>query len=193
MIAYLENYFNLKKSFVFYGSYHHNWMNQMVHVIFVPAIFTTSMSFIAHIPITDKINLSHIVAAFYAISFLKMEPVAGALYAPVVGAMEYLGSRVLINYFPASLALNLFGWAAQIISHKWLEHRQPAFTEDPFQAIHAAVFFVWLELLFFLGYRPSEKEELEKLVQQRIARMNAEEAANMEKNSAPDVATKNTK
>lgn len=190
MLAYLDNYFNLKKSFVFYGSYHHNWMNQMVHVIFVPAIFTTAMSFIARIPITDKVNLSHIVAAFYAVSFLKMEPVAGALYAPVIGAMEYLGSRVLINYVPVSIAIHLLGWVAQIVAHKRAEGRQPAFMEDPLQAIHAAVFFVWLELLFYLGYRPSEKEELERLVKERIAKMNAEDTAKSAKDTVTEAATK---
>ncbi|KPA86556.1 hypothetical protein ABB37_00693 [Leptomonas pyrrhocoris] len=190
MLAYLDNYFNLKKSFVFYGSYHHTPINQLVHVIFVPAIFTTAMSFVARIPITDKVNLSHVVAAFYAISFLKMEPVAGALYAPVIGAMEYLGSQVLIHHVPGSIAVHLLGWTAQIFAHTYAEGRQPAFTEDPFQAIHAAVFFVWLELLFYLGYRPSEKEELGKLVKARIAKMNAEDAAKTVADTAASAAAK---
>ncbi|KPI90754.1 hypothetical protein ABL78_0190 [Leptomonas seymouri] len=190
MHAYLENYFNLKKSFVFYGSYHRNWMNQMVHIVFVPAIFTTALSFIARIPITDKINLSHIVAAFYAISFLKMEPLAGALYAPVIGAMEYLGSQVLIHYVPASVAVHLIGWVAQILAHKLVEGRQPAFREDPFQAFHAAVFFVWLEVLFQLGYRPLEKEELEKLVKEQVAKMDAKNALQTVRGTAASTTAK---
>lgn len=190
MLAYLENYFNLKKSFVFYGAYHHNWANQLVHVIFVPAIFTTALSFAARVPITDKVNLSHIAAAFYAVSFLKMEPIAGALYAPVIGAMEYLASSVLVHHVPLSIGINIVSWIAQIISHKCAEGRQPAFTEDPFQAIHAAVFFVWLELLYSLGYRPSQRAELEKLVKARIAQMDAEgAAASAAKGTATDAKT----
>lgn len=177
MLAYLENYFNLKKSFVFYGSYHHIWQNQMVHVIFVPAIFTTAMSFLARVPITGKVNLSHIVTAFYAVSFIKMEPVAGALYAPVLAAMEYLGAQVLVNHVPTSIAIHVFSWVTQILAHKFAEGRAPAFREDPLQALHAAVFFVWLEVLYALGYRPSQRAELEKLVAERIAKMDAAEAA----------------
>ncbi|KAG5491359.1 hypothetical protein JIQ42_01258 [Leishmania sp. Namibia] len=176
MLAYVENYFDLRKSFVFYGAYHHNWKNQMIHVLFVPVIFTTALSFLARVPITGGVDLSHIVAAFYAISFIKMEPVAGALYLPVIAAMEYLGSKVLFNRVPTSIGIHVLGWAAQILGHKLAEGRQPAFTEDPPQAFHAAVFFVWLEVLFFLGYRPAEKAELEKLIRKRIANMNTVEA-----------------
>ncbi|CAG9582810.1 Protein_of_unknown_function_(DUF962)_-_putative [Leishmania major strain Friedlin] len=173
MLAYLENYFDLRKSFVFYGAYHHKRSNQLIHVIFVPVIFTTAMSFLARVPITGGVNLSHIVTAFYTVSFIKMEPSAGTLYAPMIAAMEYLGSRVLIRHVPVSIGMHVLGWAAQIVGHKFIEGRQPAFMEDPLQAIHAAVFFVWLEVLFFLGYRPAMKAELEKAIKERIAAMNA--------------------
>ncbi|KAG5467036.1 hypothetical protein LSCM1_01216 [Leishmania martiniquensis] len=177
MLTYLENYLDLRKSFVFYGAYHHNWKNQVVHVLFVPVIFTTALSFLARLPIAGGVNVSHLVAAFYAFSFMKMEPVAGALYAPVIVVMEYLGSQVLIHHVLTSIGLHTLGWAAQILAHRVAEGRQPAFTEDPLQAVHAAVFFVWLEVLFLLGYRPAEKAELNKLIKKRIAKMNALEAA----------------
>ncbi|KAK7200884.1 hypothetical protein NESM_000147200 [Novymonas esmeraldas] len=176
MLAYQANYFNLKKSFVFYGAYHNNWQNQIVHVLFVPAIFTTALSFLARVPIAGDVNLSHVVAAFYAVSFIMMEPLAGAMYAPVIGAMEYLASRVLLHHVPTSIAIHLFGWVTQIVAHKYAEGRQPAFTEDPLQAVHAAVFFVWLELLYYLGYRPSQKAELDRLIHERIAKMDEEKA-----------------
>lgn len=190
MLAYLENYFNLKKSFIFYGAYHHNSVNQIVHVLFVPAIFTTALSFLARVPITDTISLSHVVAAFYALSFLKMEPIAGALYAPVIGVMEYFASTVLVHHVPFSIAMHAVAWVAQIVAHKYAEGREPAFMEDPLEAVHAAVFFVWLELLFALGYRPSKKVELEKLVKERIAEMNAEEREKAAKASAATAAAK---
>lgn len=175
MAAYLKNYFNLEKSFVFYGSYHMNRCNQFIHVIFVPIIFTTSMSFIARIPITEKVNLSHVVSAFYALSFIVMEPVAGVLYAPVIGLMEYIGSTICVQNAPLSIAAHVIGWVAQIVAHKKAEGRQPAFTEDPLQAIHAAVFFVWLEVLFYFGYDRAKRQQLEELVGKRIADMKRRE------------------
>jgi uncharacterized membrane protein YGL010W len=127
-----------------------------VHVIFAPAIFTTAMSVIARIPITGNFNLFHIGAAFYAASLLKMEPVAGTLNAPVIGAMEYLGSQMFIPYVPANTAAHLLGRVSQALTHKCAQGRQPAFTEDPFQTIHTAVFFVCMELLFYPRYRTRE-------------------------------------
>lgn len=177
MWTYLENYFNLKKSFVFYGSYHHEWRNQIVHVLFVPTIFTTALGFASTMKITDTVNVSHVVAGFYALSFIIMEPLAGTLYAPVIAGMQYIGENICAPNVAVSAAVHVFAWAAQIFAHKFFEHRAPAFTEDPLQAIHAAVFFVWLEVLYALGYRPKERDELNALVRQRMAKMDAEEAA----------------
>jgi len=41
----LQNYFDLKKSFVFYGAYHREWRNQLIHILCVPCIYTTSLQF----------------------------------------------------------------------------------------------------------------------------------------------------
>lgn len=172
-MSYLSNYFNLKKSFVFYGSYHNQWQNQLIHVLFVPAIFTTALAFLSKVPITEHINLSHLVAAFYAVSFTVMEPVAGLLYAPLIAGMQYLGQTVCAANIPVSIGVHLFGWASQIFAHKVCEGRAPAFLEDPLQAVHSAVFFVWLEVLYALGYRPKQKEELDALIRERIAKMDA--------------------
>ncbi|CAD2216567.1 hypothetical protein AGDE_01646 [Angomonas deanei] len=177
MWTYLENYFNLKKSFVFYGAYHSEWRNQFVHVVFVPLIFSSALSFAARLEITPTLNASHIVAVFYAASFIVMEPIAGALYAPLIAGMQYLGQHFFYDHVPLAIGVHLFGWAVQIFGHAFLERRKPAFMEDPFQAIHSAVFFVWLEVLYMLGYRPSEKKKLDELIKQRIATMEAEGAA----------------
>lgn len=177
MWGYLENYFNLRKSFVFYGSYHHEWRNQLVHVTFVPAIFTTALSFLCRVKLTPSVDLSHVVATFYAGSFICMEPCAGILYAPVIAGMQLLASRVCSKHVTASVAVHLIGWIIQVLAHKYFEGRAPAFLEDPLQAIHAAVFFVWLEVLYYLGYRPKERDELDALVVERIAKLDAEAAA----------------
>ncbi|EPY31238.1 hypothetical protein STCU_01289 [Strigomonas culicis] len=177
MWTYLENYFNIKKSFVFYGSYHNEWRNQMVHVVFVPLIYTTTLSFLTKVKITPSLNLSQVGATLYALTFIIMEPVAGTLYAPLVYGMYYAATNFFAHCPLLAAAVNVVGWASQIIAHKFCEQRQPAFLEDPLQAIHSAVFFVWLEVLFHLGYNPAKKKELDALVAARIAKLNADGAA----------------
>lgn len=177
MFAYLENYFNLKKSFVFYGSYHHEWRNQFIHVVFVPVIFTTFLGFTSKLQITEKVNVSHAITAFYAASFIIMEPLAGTLYAPVLAGMQYIGQTFCAPNVTASLVAQGIAWGAQVLSHKFFEQRKPAFTEDPLQAVHAAVFFVWLDVLYALGYRRSESDVLVDLVEKRIEKLDQEEAA----------------
>jgi len=61
----------------------------------------------------------------------------------------------------------LLGWYMQIHpGHLILEGRRPAITDSLFQSLVMANLFVWMELLFVLGYRPG----LKKLVQEAVDR-----------------------
>ena len=162
------NYFDLRKSFPFYGSYHHEWRNQVIHVVFVPIIFTTALTFGSFVKLPGGVSLSDVTAVFYAISFIKMEPTAGLLYAPVIGLMHHLGTNALANNMPLAIGLHVAGWLAQFAAHAWFERRKPALMDNLAQSLHAAVFFVWLELLFALGYKPALFKELQALVRDRM-------------------------
>ena len=173
----LGNYFDLKKSFPFYGAYHNEGRNQLIHVCCVPFIWATALCFVrdVRIPGTEGIfsgglKLPDAVAAFYAGSFLIMDPVAGALYAPVLYALHHFGTVTLANHVPIAVGIHVFGWVAQFIGHGVFEGRKPALFDNLLQSIHAAVFFVWLEVLFALGYRPALRKELDALVKKEMAK-----------------------
>ncbi|ORC92006.1 uncharacterized protein TM35_000042200 [Trypanosoma theileri] len=165
--AIVENGYTLRKGFVFYGAYHSDWRNQLVHIFFVPTIFTSVLSFLARVQITSSIDLSQIAAGVYAISFIKMEPGAGIPYAAVIAFMQYIASHHLKQRPKLSLAINVTGWIIQFISHAFFEKRSPALLDDPFQALHSSVFFVWLEVLFYFGYKPELKKELDMLISKK--------------------------
>jgi uncharacterized membrane protein YGL010W len=97
-----------------------------------------------------------------------MEPTAGLLYAPVIGAMHYVGTKVLPLNMPLAVGLHVAGWLSQFYAHAVFEGRKPALVDNLFQSIHAAVFFVWLEVLFALGYKPALRKELQALVDERM-------------------------
>ncbi len=165
------DYFDIRKSFPFYGAYHHDWRNQIVHCLFVPVIFTTSLRFARGVQLgSTGLSLSDVAASFYALSFMKMDFIAGLLYAPIIAGMHYAGTTALADHLGLAIGLHVAGWIFQFIGH-YVEGRKPALLDDLPRALHAAVFFVWLEVLFFLGYKPELKKELERLVVARIKTM----------------------
>lgn len=167
----LSDYFDLRKSFAFYGSYHDEKRNQLTHITFVPVIFTTALTFGSHVGLFGTWSLADAAAVFYAASFVAMEPTAGLLYAPLIAAMHYAGTQLLADKPTLAISLHLLGWTAQILAHKFFEKNRPAFLENVAQSLHAAVFFVWLEVLFALGYKPTLFRELQVLVKARKAEM----------------------
>lgn len=120
------------------------------------------------------LNLGTATAALYAFLYILMEPVAGAMLAPLIMAgtaySNHLTSthRSTANYW--AVGLNIFSWVAQFIGHGFFEGRAPALLDNLVQALFLAPFFVWLEILFFFGYRPELKRRLDKSVEEEIAR-----------------------
>lgn len=179
----MENYFNVRKSFVFYGAYHHELRNQIIHIIGVPTIFTTALHFLSKVPIASTgVNASDALAFIYATSFIKMDAIAGLLYAPLIYGMHHLANNYFKDNTNLAIGLHVAGWIAQFIGHGVFERRAPALLDNFFQAVHAAVFFVWLEVLFMLGYKPKLRKELDKLVVAEIARFEAEKKKSAAKN-----------
>lgn len=68
------------------------------------------------------------------------------------------------NGLSVAIVLHIFSWIMQVVAHGLYEGRAPALTENLVQSIALAPFFVFLEFLFWLGYRPS----LQKRVNDRI-------------------------
>lgn len=101
-----------------------------------------------------------------------MEPVAGGLLAPLLLAgtaySDYLTTTygVTANYWAAGIFV--FGWVAQFIGHGVFERRPPALLDNLVQAIVLAPFFVWMEVLFSIGYRPELKSRVESAVEKEV-------------------------
>ena len=103
-----------------------------------------------------------------------MEPVAGALLAPllIIGTAyaNHLTSTygATANYW--ALAIHITSWIAQFVGHGVFEGRAPALLDNLVQALFLAPFFVWLEILFKFGYRPELNARLEKAVEIEVDR-----------------------
>jgi len=175
---------NLEKQLRFYGAYHHNPVNITIHIIFVPILLFTALLFstytrplialpeffqIKHLPL----NLGTIGGIVYTVLYLLLEPVAGALLAPLLLAgtafTNYLTSTYGVTAVYWAASIHIFSWIVQFIGHGVFEGRSPALMDNIIQAVFLAPLFVWLEVLFMLGYRPELKARLDKGVEEDIA------------------------
>ncbi|OLL27128.1 putative endoplasmic reticulum membrane protein [Neolecta irregularis DAH-3] len=59
--------------------------------------------------------------------------------------------------------LHVVSWLAQFYGHGVHEKRAPALLDNLLQAIFLAPFFVFIEVLFMLGYRPTLQARLESI------------------------------
>jgi 2-hydroxy fatty acid dioxygenase len=62
----------------------------------------------------------------------------------------------------------VLSWIAQFLGHGVFEGRSPALLDNLVQALVLAPFFVWMEVLFMLGYRPELKARVDKAVEKEI-------------------------
>ncbi|KAI9172047.1 ER membrane protein [Paramyrothecium foliicola] len=131
----------------------------------------------ATVPYLD-LNLGTIVALLYAALYVLLEPVAGTALALIC-----LGSTAFTNYlriqnpdstFHIALIVHIASWIAQFIGHGVFEGRAPALLDNLVQAIFLAPMFVWLEMLFLLGYRRELQARVEKAVKVEIAKFRSQ-------------------
>lgn len=118
----------------------------------------------------------------YASLYILMEPVAGGILAPLllagVAYANHLTSTygMTANYW--AIGINVVSWLAQFVGHGVFEGRAPALLDNLVQALFLAPFFVWMEMLFWLGYRPELKSRLDTAISQEVAKVKAQKAAN---------------
>lgn len=179
---------DLEKHLVFYGAYHHNTVNVIIHMICVPLILFSAFALATNtgplfdipewlsVPYLDP-NLGTLASFIWGGLYVLLEPVAGTVLAILcVGAAagaNYLKVADPENTNKVALAVHIVCWLAQFLGHGAFEGRAPALLDNLLQALFLAPLFVWLEFLFLLGYRPELQARVEKAVQKEIAKFKA--------------------
>lgn len=128
------------------------------------------------VPYLD-LNLGTLAALTWGGLYVLLEPVAGTLLAIInLAATAYCNSLRLQNSQltnQVAILVHVACWVLQFIGHGAFEGRAPALLDNLVQAIFLAPLFVWLELLFMLGYRPELKARVDKAVEKEIAKFRA--------------------
>ncbi|OAY70759.1 hypothetical protein ACMD2_03270 [Ananas comosus] len=107
--------FDLEKHFAFYGAYHSDPTNVLIHVLFVWPIFYTSLVLfqftppLLHLPLLGVLNLAFVFALTYALFYVLMDPKAGSLGA-LLCFLCWIGSDLLAHRLGFSL-----GWKVRFL------------------------------------------------------------------------------
>jgi len=186
-----RGFFDLKKQFIFYASYHNDSVNVGIHLLCIwnlvwsgmalqhmLGVFAPAPTSLASLPLLGGVplTLATITTAIYVVSYVMMDPVAGGLGALLMLVLNQWTYRLVaagapVAGFPlwqAVLAFHVAAWIAQFVGHGVFEGRAPALLDSWDQAFITAPLFVLLEVLFFFGYRNTFYKECMKEVEQNV-------------------------
>lgn len=120
------------------------------------------------------LNLGTLVCLSYCGLYILLEPVAGTALSVLLVLGTALGRHLTTTYGTTAnywaIGAHVVSWILQFVGHGKFEGRAPALLDNLFQAIFLAPMFVWLEVLFSLGYREELKNRIDQGIQQDIAK-----------------------
>ncbi|CAA7043255.1 unnamed protein product [Microthlaspi erraticum] len=163
--------FDLEKHYSFYGAYHTNPMNVLVHTLLVwPNVFAALLFLYAAPPILDpsklglfggvlRLDVGLIHALIHAILYVRMDKKSGALAALLCFSC-WVGSSFLAAQIGVSLAMKVgvaaqvVCWAGQFLAHGLFEKRSPGMEDNTVHAYLMGPFYLLLQVLQFVGYEP---------------------------------------
>ncbi|RKF82969.1 putative endoplasmic reticulum membrane protein [Golovinomyces cichoracearum] len=187
---------DLEKQLCFYGAYHNNPVNVGIHMTFVPLILAATLTLATNTPVLinlpEKIivpylplNLGTIIAILYGIFYMLLEPVAGTALFPILLSWAAYSNH-LTKTIPSlsnkiAIFVEIIAWIAQFLGHGLFEGRAPALLDNLVQALVLAPFFVFMEILFRLGYRPELQKRINTAVEKEIRKFKITKAAQSKK------------
>lgn len=162
----------------FYGAYHSNLGNQLVHIVCVPMIMWSAL--LALGLLTKNRALPFLTTLAYCTYYIKLDRTVGVISSFVYLAMWKQVDALLADkktqnkkslWAYAALA-QIVGWGVQItIGHAILEKRKPALLDSFIQALTLAPLFVVYETIWL--FVPQFQHELKMQVASRVREIQA--------------------
>ncbi|EJD54085.1 DUF962-domain-containing protein [Auricularia subglabra TFB-10046 SS5] len=186
--------FDVEHQLVFYGAYHNNKVNFLIHVFGVPLLFWSGAVFASSLPwpdafpqvapvqlapyLTASLNWGAVLCAAYWTYYFILEPLTATLYFPQL-VLTYLfaeGVAATPGGLKIAAYVHIVSWIAQFVGHGAFERRAPALLDNLLGALVLAPFFVHLELLFTLGYKPELHRRMTNGVGREITKFRTDAA-----------------
>lgn len=145
---------NLRSQLAFYGAYHANPYNQLIHFFFVPVILFSVAVWLSYTPPVLGLDASmngtfFLIFLPFSLFYALLDPVAGVTWSCCIGLPVWLGAEALRQTYPDdawrwAIYAHVTGWFMQIVpGHGIFERRKPALLDSLFQSLILAPLFVW--------------------------------------------------
>ena len=149
-----------KNNYIFYKKYHKSKYNILVHRICIPIIVWSLFGIVnaigEHIHQNSIYNLypSIIIYSFYILFYYLIS--AKRLFKYTLCCYTIILLLSIANYKYSNLSIyitvQILGWIAQIISHKYIEGNAPALSKGIIRSILVAPIFIVDELIDHTQY-----------------------------------------
>ncbi|KAI0254351.1 DUF962-domain-containing protein [Lactifluus subvellereus] len=183
----VSDLFNVRKQLAFYGAYHSNPINVAIHIVCVPLImwsaqvlaydwprptFLPQIDYYLNDYLKFEVTYGTLQALLWLAYYYMLEPFAALLYTPqaILSILTANAFAQRADHLHVALLVHVACWIAQFIGHGFAEGRSPALLDNLVGALVLAPFFVHLEILFKLGYRPAMYRQLRNDVGVEIAK-----------------------
>lgn len=116
------------------------------------------------------LNVASLVSLLYLIYYYVLDIPSGLLITPLWAgyyALAWAGAEVLQERSGLFLAVFALSWLLQFYGHGVHEGRAPALLDNLLGAVVLAPLFVFIEVLFYFGYRP----ELQRWLKNETGRL----------------------
>lgn len=211
IIQSFNDFENASEALAFYGVFHRYLWNQVIHFFGVPGIFWSLAIFMAHVRLPGTIpmgwaqgivpaillpktleiqlNYANLLSVAYLLFYLAIDPLGGALYAPVLlltytsamklfeldqsvaavdagkdGVAPWYGTGKVLKF---AALVHFLSWFLQIqIGHSMIEGAQPASLQNLGAALSVAPLFAFYEGLWLIGINRELQEQTALLVHQ---------------------------
>ncbi|KAF8268267.1 hypothetical protein EI94DRAFT_1771639 [Lactarius quietus] len=179
--------FNVRKQLAFYGAYHSNTVNVLIHVVCVPLImwsfqvaaydlprptFLPQIQYDLNNYLKFEVTYGTLQGFVWLAYYYLLEPTAALLYTPqaILSVLTANAFAQRDDHLKIALIVHVACWIAQFIGHGVYEGRAPALLDNIVGALVLAPFFVHLEILFEIGYRPAMYKQLKNDVGVEVAK-----------------------
>lgn len=175
--------FNFIEQFSFYGSYHQNIWNKLIHIVCVPCLLWTTLVWLSNTgplpllttPITSVLGLETnaglIISVIYGLYYICLERPSGFLAFVLIMIASKTASEYRLKDPDANSVVLLYhvgSWMLQFAGHSFAEGRAPALFDNLLQSFILAPFFVFMEVLFFFGYKPDLRKATEREIKKKL-------------------------
>lgn len=184
--------FDLESHLIFYRSYHFNKVNVTIHLMCIPIILLSTITFLipqnvlgeAH----QSVNLGSILAWGYGIYYVLLDWKVGIPSAAILTTYAHFiknyyltltetSEPTLSEFVKYAIYLHIGAWLAQFYGHGVHERRAPALLDNLLQALVLAPFFVAFEVAFALGLRSDLKKTMDNKAGANLRDFRAREKA----------------